>query len=75
MNFANGDIRPFQHAWNLFDEFAEQMEAEGVTEKAVTHAEHQKRVEWKLRTIAGFYETMAADKLIGEPITIVLLTP
>jgi hypothetical protein len=75
MNFTNGDLRPFHHAWELLDSFVAQMELEHVAVRPTSHSEFLERVKWKMRTIAGFYEGIATEKLIGEPIEAILLTP
>jgi len=75
MNFANGDLRPFHYAWRLFDLFAENMVSEGVAAQPTSHEDAQKRLEWKMQAIAGFYSSAAIEPSIGGPITTVVLSP
>lgn len=74
-SFRNGDLRPLVAAWDLFDEFTKRMVTEGLVDGTTTREGFKNRVEWKMHAIASFYETVAMEHLIGEPITTYMLTP
>lgn len=74
-SFQNGDLRSFHDAWPLLDNFAQRMDAVGLTNTPTTPTEHEARLKWKMMTIALFYENVSFQRIIGGDIDTYILLP
>jgi hypothetical protein len=73
--YANGDLQSHQPAWQLLDTFSLMMDRLGLSRAPESPEDFRKRIEWKMRAIGDYYDTVAHKPTVGGDIDTIILQP